>query len=352
MELICPQCCSELRRVPGPREASSGDNSAGRRAALAPAAQSQGCEAPREDAWRCDHCAKQFPIRQGVVCFLKENDPFYEGRFPGTYAICPPGTRVGRLFLWLRLRWALDLQYAAMLRRRLTPHHRRILDLGCGGGNTELLRHGAEVVGVDLSFGSLRNAAAVYAAALQASAARLPFPDASFEAIVSSNFLGHIPFEEKEAVYNEMRRLLAPGGVMLHEIETDSAGALFRYARGDPGFFQKQMIDLDGHVGAEMPRASLERFRRHGFEIEWARADFVWYFLPQGELLKRFDNAYSRRNPILRALLALDRLLADRPRARKMADLLFGVANGLARSVTPLDKGIGLCIVARRPRNP
>ena len=322
MKFVCPTCRGELRRA----NASAGD----------------------EDAWICDPCGKSYPIRDRVVRFLDGGDPFYEGLFTGTTFIETPYSSMGRLLLSLRIAFSLDMHYTELLRHGLGPEHRRILDLGCGGGNYEVVRHGAEVVGVDLSVASLCNAAVVYACAVQASASRLPFPDGYFDAIVSSNFLGHVLPEERDAVYSEMQRVLRPGGRMIHQMETSSNGALFRFARRDSEYYRKQLIELDGHFGIELPSGALKRFRDHGFEVERVREDFVWYFYPAGEANKRFDNEYSKRNIWLRILVRLDKVMEPRPRLRKLWNLTMGIVNELLCRLTPIDRKIGLRVTLRK----
>jgi ubiquinone/menaquinone biosynthesis C-methylase UbiE len=51
---------------------------------------------------------------------------------------------------------------------------------------------------------------------LQADATKLPFPDASFDLVYSSMFLHELPLKDIDAVFAEARRLLRPGGLMLH----------------------------------------------------------------------------------------------------------------------------------------
>jgi SAM-dependent methyltransferase len=93
-------------------------------------------------------------------------------------------------------------------------HGRRILDLGCGPGwYTEALRaKGAQVVSLEYDVTELTgpDEAASLTAALLGDAGRLPFPDASLDAVVCSNMLEHAP--DTEAVFTELRRVLAPGG--------------------------------------------------------------------------------------------------------------------------------------------
>lgn len=101
----------------------------------------------------------------------------------------------------------------------------RVLDLATGVGAMagQLLRRypGIRLVGVDLNERQLAEARRLHPEAtyVQADAARLPFPDASFERVHCSWLLEHVP--HPVAVLREVRRVLAPGGVC-HFIEVDN----------------------------------------------------------------------------------------------------------------------------------
>jgi len=101
----------------------------------------------------------------------------------------------------------------------------RLLDLGCGGGRHafEAFRRGARVIAFDLDADEVRGAAELLSAlydeapsvrpgAVQGNALALPFEDASFERIIASEVLEHIP--EDGAAMAELARVLKPGGVM------------------------------------------------------------------------------------------------------------------------------------------
>jgi ubiquinone/menaquinone biosynthesis C-methylase UbiE len=101
-----------------------------------------------------------------------------------------------------------------------------ILDLGCSVGHQTLpwaRRYpDAKVTGVDVAAPCLRYAHAraisqgVAAHFHQADARRLPFADQSFDLVFSSMFLHELPLKDIDAVFAESRRLLKPGGLMLH----------------------------------------------------------------------------------------------------------------------------------------
>ena len=100
-----------------------------------------------------------------------------------------------------------------------------VLDLGCGAGRHtfEALKRGASVVSVDLKpevlveVGAMAGALQasdevqpeVHFLAVRADALRLPFPDASFDHVIASEILEHIPDDERAMA--EIARVLKPG---------------------------------------------------------------------------------------------------------------------------------------------
>lgn len=104
------------------------------------------------------------------------------------------------------------------------PPDSTVLDAGCGTGVplTETLTERHEVVGVDLSRGMLDRATANVpgAALVQGDLTRLPFAADSFDALVSSHAVIHVPREEHGRVYEEFARVLHPGGEALVVVGT------------------------------------------------------------------------------------------------------------------------------------
>lgn len=93
---------------------------------------------------------------------------------------------------------------------------RRFLDAGCGSGRNlvELDRRGRGV-GVDLSAEALRLGRERGVRAVRGALERLPFPDASFDAVTSFDVIYHRWVEDDAAAVAEMGRLLRPGGLLL-----------------------------------------------------------------------------------------------------------------------------------------
>ena len=104
---------------------------------------------------------------------------------------------------------------------RLEPGE-RVLDLGSGAGTDSLVAAqmvgpDGDVTGIDMTPQMLAKACAAAAemgaanvAFVEGEAERLPFPDASFDVVISNGVIDLIP--DKEAVFSEIFRVLAPGG--------------------------------------------------------------------------------------------------------------------------------------------
>jgi arsenite methyltransferase len=136
--------------------------------------------------------------------------------------------------------WAEDLRYPAELAGvpdaavesfagvanpwelgRLAPGE-RVLDLGSGAGTDSLIAaqmvgEQGHVTGIDMTPEMLvkaRAAAAEMGAGnvefVESEAERLPFPDQSFDVVISNGVIDLIP--DKDAVFAELYRVLAPGG--------------------------------------------------------------------------------------------------------------------------------------------
>ena len=100
-------------------------------------------------------------------------------------------------------------------------HGARVLDVGCGGGYLaeSFARAGCVVSGVDASSGTI--AAARRHAALSglqvdyrvADACALPYPDGTFDVVVSSDFLEHVS-DNLDMVIAEQARVLRRGGLL------------------------------------------------------------------------------------------------------------------------------------------
>jgi cyclopropane fatty-acyl-phospholipid synthase-like methyltransferase len=145
-----------------------------------------------------------------------------------------------------------------------------VLDLGCGAGMLALLkRKGVTLTGVDLSAecasAARRNG---YDFTTANSLTRLPFPDHSFDYVVSLDVIGHIGFEEKDAVLAEIKRVLRPDGVTMHGIECTDHAARKSYDEMTAGEL-REFVDIDGHVGLEEEQEHGQRFLKFFQYVAW-----------------------------------------------------------------------------------
>jgi len=138
--------------------------------------------------------------------------------------------------------WAEDLGYPAELANvpesavesfagvanpwtmgRLAPGE-RVLDLGSGAGTDSLVAAqmvgaGGRVTGIDMTAPMLARARAAATEMgvanvdfVEGEAERLPFSDAGFDVVISNGVIDLVP--DKDAVFAELYRVLAPGGRM------------------------------------------------------------------------------------------------------------------------------------------
>ena len=150
-----------------------------------------------------------------------------------------------------------------------------LLDLGAGTGrhSFEAVRRGARVVALDLSHEDLRQARAWlgamaaegevgdggWAAAVQADGLRLPFAAGTFDRVIVSEVLEHVP--EDEAAMREVKRVLKPSGTIAITVPRwfpeRVCWALSEEYHSNPG----------GHVRIYRASELADKLRRSGFEI-------------------------------------------------------------------------------------
>jgi len=151
----------------------------------------------------------------------------------------------------------------------------RVLSLGCGIGDTELLLapRVAEVVGVDLSPAAVRQA--------RADAGRLGVANARFEQgataagaydlVMAIFFLHHLPDQALAELPGRVKALLAPGGVF-YSLDPSSrrlSGVIGRLLF--PGLMKRYQTPDERELE---PEPTAELFRGAGFDARIAMYDF------------------------------------------------------------------------------
>ena len=202
--------------------------------------------------WHCPKCRRKFPYLHGILSFLTDAEKFNEGEFEekqkhawSDSAALRQKISQNRFLSFLN---TLRIKFSFFGRRVRVFYNemaggdksRLILDLGCGGGRHYFCNYG-KVIGVDPVLELLPMAKKLYAEVYHAGGYQLPFADNTFDYIVSSDVLGHIPFDKKDALFAEMHRVLKPGGRAVHMIETDGTNIWFRQAKKFPVFSRNIM---------------------------------------------------------------------------------------------------------------
>lgn len=188
-----------------------------------------------------------------------------------------------------------------------------LLDLGCGFGRHayEAARRGAHVVACDMSMPELievRNTFSAMAAENQydseavstmevtGDATLLPFGDNSFDRIIISEVLEHIP--DDFAALNELSRVLKPGGILAATVPTFLPERLCWAISSDyhaPAAVGGHVrIYTDAEMANKMIIAGLEpidKHRKHGLHSPyWWLKCFVGIDNDDHRLVKRFHD--------------------------------------------------------------
>jgi len=110
--------------------------------------------------------------------------------------------------------WKFNPTLHKILMKHLQPgKEEKILDIGCGRGFCvqEVENYGAEVIGIDISIGSLREA--VTRKVKYDDAMNLSFKADSFDKVYSLHTVEHVP--NVRQFLSEIARVLKPGGIAI-----------------------------------------------------------------------------------------------------------------------------------------
>jgi SAM-dependent methyltransferase len=217
-------------------------------------------------------------------------------------------------------------RYLVQRIRNFIPPGARVLSIGCGIGDTELLLapHVTHVTGVDLSPAAIAEANRAAARLglgnvrfLEGAWQNLPVSQEKFDAVLSIFFLHHLPDAQLEAFPSQLGILLGPGGLFY---------ALEPSARRLSGFVGRLVVPrlMKKYQTADerqlSPQLAAAPFRKAGFEVRTPWFDFL--STPLAGLFpawaagyrtaRRLDNGLTTL-PGVRALSSNFELIARRP---------------------------------------
>ena len=229
---------------------------------------------------------------------MKNEIKFYEGKFKKSVK---DYSQSNSLLLRLFYKLSMTQKRGRVFNRYIQDEPQRVLDIGCSGGS-EIVKRKGNVIGVDLSLASLRNAKKIYGSVILADIKNLPFVDGAFEVIVSFDIVGHIIDRDKNQMLKEMARVLKKSGNTIHFIETKGNCKLLKFARSYPELYRKYFIEQDGHFGLESPSEVVKRFENF-FEL-LAFGGLYWNIWPPEEYVKRFNTEYKQESVLIKILVS------------------------------------------------
>ena len=211
------------------------------------------------------------------------------------------------------LEYEQQVRSCAVLERLRASRGDIILDLGCGNARDipPMLQAGATVVGVDLSPGMIEQARKDLAAAgyhdvqLEVGdATQLRFPDATFDKVVCSEVIEHIP--AAGAAVREMHRVLKPrGSLVLSTPNRRSWYGFDRYVVWQGLFRKRWNHPYDNWRTLDEVGDLLEQ---HGFDVSarqtvcFVPGFLLTYRLPSTSLQASLARSVGRAEPRLRRL--------------------------------------------------
>jgi dolichol-phosphate mannosyltransferase len=155
---------------------------------------------------------------------------------------------------WQRRRHSIILLWAR--------GHERILDAGCG--SSVIIQSLNHAIGMDFLFPKLRFLRRYGIPLAQGSAFALPFKAGSFDCLISSEVIEHIPYDD--SLFTEMRRVLRADGTLILGTP-DYATLGWRIIEPVYGFLIPGGYH-DEHITHYTQSTLSDILARHGFEVE------------------------------------------------------------------------------------
>lgn len=158
----------------------------------------------------------------------------------------------------------------------------KVLDVGCGDGwhTARMVQAGAEVTGIDYSKRSIAFARLIVPAAFEvASGTDIPFPNDTFDIVVSLQTIEHIPISEAHKMASELLRVVKPGGrvvVSVPSVRRPLSAAHFQHFTQDSleQLFGTGAMTVVGQERSTLFLRILERCMENRFYVLFKVSDF------------------------------------------------------------------------------
>lgn len=270
-----------------------------------------------DDALKCRQCDAEYPVQDGIPCFLGRPeadvelsldkwDAMYRRQLDeGTYA------EGYRLFLESHFQ---DLDGQLFSRRAVGPGD-TYLEIGCGPCHLgqQMASRADFVVGIDFSLSALRIARQLFAdngienfLLVQGDILELPFRDASMDYIYGGGVIEH--FQDTQRCIDQLQAALRPGGACVNSVPFLNIGSLtYRQVWGNipAAPVLKQLAELV-HIkllgGRHMIFGYEMSFTRGRLRRMHARAGFEPIFVDQLSCGLQFDFLPGALRPAARRL--------------------------------------------------
>ncbi len=166
----------------------------------------------------CSRCKFAYPVQGGIPCFTQEFNPKLFGKRNDflsrwqlkPYVFTPDYDERAFYSLnplqrhWQRKRYRII--------KRFTEGCKQVLDIGCG--SSKIIQDSPHFVGIDVALPKLQYLKTkIKNEVACASIYDLPFLDESFDCVVCSEVIEHIPRSEK--IFTEFYRVLKKGGTLV-----------------------------------------------------------------------------------------------------------------------------------------
>jgi SAM-dependent methyltransferase len=156
---------------------------------------------------------------------------------------------------------------------------KRVLDVACGEGYGSALLAGvaSAVTGVDIDAAAIAHARASYSALAnvrfeEGSAAMLPLPDASIDAVVSFETIEHLPRADQPRMLAEIARVLTQDGVLVMSAPNPVEYSTARNYRNPFHLHEPDRAELGALLERAFPVQRWFRQRRYFGSAVWSEA--------------------------------------------------------------------------------